>query len=364
MHIVENKSKSGKKIYRSILLRESYREDGKVKKRTIANLSNCTPQEIGAIKLALNHKEDLGELGSLSESIELHEGLSVGAVWCVNQVARELGIEEALGKDFQGKLAMWQVIARVMDQGSRLSAVRLAQVHAVGDVLDMKRGFDENDLYGNLAWLAENQGKIEQKLFESRRGEKKPKLFLYDVTSSYLEGEQNHFGEYGYNRDGKKGKKQIVIGLLCDEQGDAVSTEVFTGNTQDTQTFVPQVTWVQIKEEGGILKIESDEEAMKEESTRGHVFVVMLAYMIIRRLRKAWEGFDLTVEGGLEQLATVCSMEVKVKGQDTRCLKIPQPREQSRRLLETLKIKLPEALPKRDIRVVTRKKLPERRKAQ
>src|SRR3989339_282647 len=241
MHIVENKSKSGKKIYRSILLRESYREDGKVKKRTIANLSNCTPQEIGAIKLALNHKDDLGELGSLSESIELQEGLSVGAVWCVSQVARELGIEEALGKDFQGKLAMWQVIARVIDQGSRLSAVRLAQVHAVGDVLDMKRGFDENDLYGNLAWLAENQGKIEQRLFESRGGEKKPKLFLYDVTSSYLEGKQNHFGEYGYNRDGKKGKKQIVIGLLCDEQGEAVSTEVFTGNTQDTQTFVPQV---------------------------------------------------------------------------------------------------------------------------
>ncbi len=102
----------------------------------------------------------------------------------------------------------------------------------------------------------------------------------------------------------------------------------------------------------------------KEESTRGHVFVVMLAYLIIRRLRKAWEGFDLTVEGGLEQLATVGSMEVKVKGQDTRCLKIPQPREQSRRLFEALRIKLPEALPKRDIRVVTRKKLPERRKAQ
>ncbi|MEK7699914.1 MAG: hypothetical protein AAB332_05870 [Planctomycetota bacterium] len=97
----------------------------------------------------------------------------------------------------------------------------------------------------------------------------------------------------------------------------------------------------------------------KEDSTRGHVFVVMLSYMIIRRLRKAWERFDLTVKGGLEQLATVCSMEVKVKGQDTRCLKIPQPREQSRLLLEALKTKLPEVLPKRDIRVVTRKKLPE-----
>ena len=224
-----------------ILLRESYRENGKVKKRTIANLSNCTPKEIEAIKLALSYKDDLGVLGSLSESVELQEGLSVGAIWCVNQVAKELWIEEALGKDFQGKLAMWQVIARVIGLGSRLSAVRLAQAHAAGDVLDMKRGFDENDLNENLAWLAENQGKIEQKLFESRRGEQKPKLFLYDVTSSYLEGEQNYFGEYGYNRDGKKGKKQIVIGFLCDEYGEAVSTEVFTGNTQDPQTFGPQV---------------------------------------------------------------------------------------------------------------------------
>src|SRR3989339_96772 len=237
MHIVENKSKSGKKIYRSILLRESYREEGKVRKRTIANLSNCTPQEIEAIKLALSHKDDLSALGTLSESVELQEGLSVGAVWSVCRVAKELGIEEALGKDFEGKLALWQVMARVIDQGSRLSAVRLAQVHAAGDVLDMKRGFDENNLYDNLAWLSENQEEIERKLFKLRRGNKRPKLFLYDVTSSYLEGERNYFGEYGYNRDGKKGKKQIVIGLLCDEYGEPVSTEVFRGNTQDPQTF-------------------------------------------------------------------------------------------------------------------------------
>jgi len=241
MHIVENKSKSGKKIYRSILLRESYREEGKVRKRTIANLSNCTPQEIEAIKLALSHKDDLSALGTLSESVELQEGLSVGAVWSVYQVAKELGIEEALGKGFEGKLALWQVMARVIDQGSRLSAVRLARVHAAGDVLDMKRGFDENNLYDNLAWLSENQEEIERKLFELRRGDKRPKLFLYDVTSSYLEGERNYFGEYGYNRDGKKGKKQIVIGLLCDEYGEPVSTEVFRGNTQDPQTFGPQV---------------------------------------------------------------------------------------------------------------------------
>lgn len=548
---MENKSKSGKKIYRSILLRESYRDKGKVRKRTIANLSNCTPQEIEAIKLALSHKEDLSALGVLSESVELQEGLSVGAVWSVYQVAKEIGIEDALGKDFQGKLALWQVMARVIDQGSRLSAVRLGQVHAVGDVLDMKRGFDENNLYDNLSWLSEHQARIERKLFEVRRGAKKPKLFLYDVTSGYMEGELNYFGEYGYNRDGKKGKKQIVIGMLCDEFGEPVSTEVFRGNTQDPKTFESQVRkvaerfgckevtmvgargmiktmqierlpegfhyitaitkpqiealikkgilqlglfeeklceikdegiryilrrnpmraeemaktriaklqsiekyiekknsylrdhpkasvlkaqdaakgkleklklegWVQIKDEARTLKIQSNEEALKEESyldgcyviktdlkeneanadlvhdrhkdlsevekvfrecktvnlevrpvyvrkeesTQGHVFVVMLAYMIIRRLRRAWAGFDLTVEGGLEQLATICSMEVKVKGQKAHCQKIPRPRQQSRELLEALQIKLPEALPSRNLRVVTRKKLPHQRKSQ
>ncbi|NUN22034.1 MAG: IS1634 family transposase [Candidatus Jettenia caeni] len=544
MHIVENTSKSGKKIYRSILLRESYREDGKVKKRTIANLSNCTAGEIEAIKLALRHKEDLSALGALSESVELQEGHSVGALWSVYQVAKELGIEKALGNSFEGKLALWQVLARVLNQGSRLSATRLAQVHAVGDVLDMGRGFDENDLYDNLAWVSENQERIERKLFELRRRDTRPKLFLYDVTSRYLEGDQNYFGQYGYNRDGKKGKKQIVIGLLCDESGEPVSTEVFTGNTQDQKTFESQVKkmaerfgckevtivgdrgmiktmhierlpegfhyitaitkpqiealikrgilqlelfeeklcevkdegtryilrrnptrakemaetrrakfqsiesyierkneylrehqrasvskaleatqerlrrlrlegWVGIKEEGRMLKLESNEGALQEEScldgcyviktdlketeadkylvherykdlsevekvfrdckrvnlvyvrkeksTQGHVFMVMLAHMILRRLRTAWAGFELTVQEGLQQLATICTMEVILKGQQARCQKIPQPREQSRNLLEALQIKLPAVLPRRNIRVVIRKKLTNRR---
>ncbi|MCP4271962.1 MAG: IS1634 family transposase, partial [Gammaproteobacteria bacterium] len=242
MHVVTNKSapKNSKKIYQSVLLRESYREGGKVKKRTIANLSGCKPEEIAAIKLALKHKDDLAELGSL-KSVELQQGLSVGAVWTVYQMAKETGIEKSLGKEFAAKLAMWQVIARVIEQGSRLSAVRLAQTHAACDVLDIRRGFDENDLYDNLKWLADNQEKIEDTLFSVRRGKTKPEIFLYDVTSSYLEGTKNYFGKYGYNRDGKKGKQQIVIGLLCDEFGEPVSTEVFTGNTQDTQTFASQV---------------------------------------------------------------------------------------------------------------------------
>jgi len=550
MHISENKSssKKSKKIYQSVLLRESYREGGKVKKRTIANLSHCKPAEIAAIKLALKHKDNLSEVGSLKESVELQEGLSVGAIWTVYHIAKQLGIERALGRDFCGKLAMWQVIARVIDQGSRLSAVRLAQIHAACDVLGISRGFDENDLYENLKWLADNQQKIEKALFSVRRKETRPELFLYDVTSSYLEGTKNYFGEYGYNRDGKKGKQQIVIGLLCDEFGDPVSTEVFTGNTQDTQTFACQVRkaaerfgcervtfvgdrgmikspqieklpegfhyitaitkaqihalidqgviqlglfdedvcevedngiryilrrnpfrveeinesrtskrnsvekllkeknlylrehkrakvqtaikdvskkieklkidkWLRVRSQGRDLELEVNNKVLEqaslldgcyviktdlpqdaadkqvihdrykdlteverafrtfktdflevrpvyvqtEKSTRSHVLVVMLSYMIIRILRRAWQRFDLTVEEGLKQLGTLCSMEIKVKSQ-APCLKIPRPRETSRQLLKALDIRMPTVLPHRNVRVVTRKKLAERRK--
>jgi hypothetical protein len=167
------------------LLRESFRKDGKINTRTIANLTHCNPAEVAAIRLALQHKDDLTVLKSLKE-VELEQGMSVGAAWLVYQVAREIGIETALGKERSGKLALWQVMARVINQGSRLSAVRLAQVHAACDILGMREGFNEDDLYDNLAWLAENQSQIEERLFLKRRPGKKPELFLYDVTSSYF----------------------------------------------------------------------------------------------------------------------------------------------------------------------------------
>jgi transposase len=234
-------SSANGKTYQSIYLRESYRVGNKVKKRNIANLTHCDPNEIAAIELALKHKGDLNALNSVAQ-MQISQGASVGAVWTAYQVACRLGIDRALGSDFAGQLAMWQVLARVLEQGSRLSAVRLAKVHAACDVLGIRRGFDENDLYENLDWLSDHQRQIEQRIFAARYRQQKPQLFLYDVTSSYLEGERNVYGAYGYNRDGKKSKKQIVIGLLCDQDGEPVSTKVFCGNTQDTKTFADQIT--------------------------------------------------------------------------------------------------------------------------
>jgi len=145
---------SNGKTYTSIYLRESYRDGARVRKRDIANLTHCDPQEVAAIEMALKYKGDLSKLGSL-DNIQLRQGLSVGAVRTVYEVARRLGIDTALGHDFPGQLALWQVLARVLDQGSRLSAVRLAQVHAACDVIGIRGGFDENDLYTNLGWLSQ-----------------------------------------------------------------------------------------------------------------------------------------------------------------------------------------------------------------
>ena len=151
-----------------------------------------------------------------------------------------LGIVAALGTSQDAKQAAWQVLARVIDQGSRLSAVRLAATHAACDVLGLE-SFNEDDLYVNLDWLHEHQTEIEDRLFRLRHPDGKAKLFLYDVTSSYLEGVKNELGAFGYNRDGKRGKLQIVVGLLCDEDGWPLSIEVFPGNTTDTKTFGSQV---------------------------------------------------------------------------------------------------------------------------
>jgi hypothetical protein len=545
MHI-EKTNSHGK--YTCHLLRQTYREDGKVKHRTIANLSGCDEEEIAAMKLALKHKGDLSQLVCATEVISLRQGLSVGAAWLIFEMARQLGITEALGPSRSGKLALWQIMARVIDQGSRLSAVRLAGGHAACDILGLE-GFDEDDLYANLDWLDENQSAIEDRLFRSTYSGRKPDLYLYDVTSSYLEGVTNELAAFGYNRDGKKGKRQIVIGLLCDPVGRPLSIEVFTGNTQDTATVASQIKklarrfgggevtfvgdrgmikshqaeelvaqgfhyitaitkpqiesllaqgviqmtlfdqplaevrtdegiryifrrnpersleirrsradklaslrrlmekqneylarhpranpatalrivtargdklkvapWVKVQATDRTLSLSTDAEALAEMEkldgcyvlktdvakkdadketihsrykdlaqvewafrmsktvclemrpvnvrlagrTRGHVFVVMLAYRIVRELADRWNALELTVEEGIHELTTLCTTEMLVGGQP-RCQKIPEPRSSIRQLLKAADVRLPETLPCKGIRVATRKKLTENR---
>jgi transposase len=247
------------------LLRESYREGGSVKHHTLGNLTKCKPEEISAMKMALAHKGDLNSLYSLQQDLVIEQGLSFGGVYVIYQIAKRLGIEKALGNSRDGKLALWQIIARILDQGSRLSAVRLAQSHACCSILDLET-FNEDDLYNNLDWIAERQGQIEDSLFRTAYKEETPNIYLYDVTSSYLEGKCNELGEFGYNRDGKKGKKQIVIGLLCDSEGVPLSTKVFKGNTLDPKTVSEQIKRISSRFGGKAITFVGDRGMIKSES--------------------------------------------------------------------------------------------------
>lgn len=220
----------------AFLLRESFRENGKVKNRTIANLTSWPPHRIDALRRMLR-----GEFDHASVS-DPTAGPVFGVLHALKHVASEIGIGAALGSKRAGKLALFLVLARVAHQGSRLSSVRWARDHAVAEVLGLE-AFDEEDLYGSLEDLAARQNTIEKALWENyltRRGDP-PMLFLYDVTSTYLEGEHNALGAFGYNRDGKRGKLQIVIGLLADPSGEPLAVRVFSGNTGDPATVPAQI---------------------------------------------------------------------------------------------------------------------------
>jgi transposase len=225
----------------AFLLRESYRENGQVKTRTLANLTSWPPVRREALRQLLR--------GTFDQAAALCEptlGPVFGVLYVLKQIAEALGMTAALGHTRLAKLALFLILARVAHRGSRLSAVRWAQDHAVSEVLGLG-SFDEDDLYAALDDLCARQKKIEQELFQTylhRKGAP-PRLFLYDVTSSYLEGEQNVLGEFGYNRDGKKGKLQIVIGLLTDAEGEPLAVRVFAGNTADPVTVVDQIKILQ-----------------------------------------------------------------------------------------------------------------------
>ena len=239
MYIDVSKSIQNGKTYYRYLLRESYRENGKVKQRTVGNISHCSQEEIEALRFALKHKKNITDILKKGKEIHSYQGLSIGAVSSLYRMAQDLGIVKALGNSEEAKRSLWMILARLIEPGSRLANVRLAQRHAAIDTIGMAN-FNEDDLYNAMDWIEKNQTSIEKRLFKNRYGEKKPSLYLYDVTSSYLEGEKNEYADFGYNRDKKRGKKQIVIGLLTDEDGWPISIEVFndnstggTGGTQD-----------------------------------------------------------------------------------------------------------------------------------
>jgi hypothetical protein len=221
----------------AFLLRESFRANGKVKNRTLANISSWPRCRIEALRRLLRGELDHATLADPTA------GPVFGVLHALKHVATEIGLGSALGQRRAGKLALFLVLARIAHQGSRLSAVRWARDHAVAEVLGLG-AFDEDDLYGALDDLSTRQPTIEKALWRTylaRRGQGPPVLFLYDVTSTYLEGEHNELGAFGYNRDGKRGKLQIVIGLLTDPAGEPLAVRVFAGNAGDPTTVPAQI---------------------------------------------------------------------------------------------------------------------------
>lgn len=226
-----------------VLIRETFRENGKIKHRTLKNISHLPPERVMAIKRALQGDFDRVALSGLDE-VRTEQGPQFGALYLAYQVAKAIGLPQALGKDRTGKLALLMVLAQVIRPMSKRGVVQWASGQAVYEVLGLGRpdeiDFDPDDLYAVLDDLADRRLSIELALFNVRN-KGCNRLFLYDVTSSYLEGRCNELGEWGYNRDGKRGKKQIVIGLLTDKDGDPVAVDVFKGNTSDPTTVLDQI---------------------------------------------------------------------------------------------------------------------------
>lgn len=233
------KNKEGKILVKH-LLRESYREGKKVKKRTIANLSKYSDKDIAIIKIILRKKDFDHE--DLFVSKDIKGGYSIGAFYTLLEILKDVGILSALGGSREGLLSIFQILFRIIHQTSRAGSMRLKSLYPVEESLGLS-DIKLVELYNNLDWLHANQEKIEDELFKFKyKDGKVPEgIYLYDITSSYFEGINNELAEFGYNRDKKSGKKQIVIGALTDQDGYILSIKVFRGNTVDHKTVEEQL---------------------------------------------------------------------------------------------------------------------------
>jgi transposase len=225
----------------AILLRESYREDGKVRKRTLCNLSAWPKDKIEGLRGVLKGGT---VIPADQQAIRIERSLPHGHVAAVLGTARRIGLDRLLGPDGNRcrDLILALAVSRVLDPASKLAAARglspATATSSLGDVLGLGE-VDEDELYVALDWLHERQPAIECEL--AKRHLNGGTLVLYDVSSSYMEGRCCPLASRGYNRDKKNGKLQIVYGLLCAPDGCPVAIEVFEGNTADPTTVPAQV---------------------------------------------------------------------------------------------------------------------------
>jgi hypothetical protein len=248
MHVSTTTRRSGDREYTATLLRRSYRQDGKVKKETLANLSHLPPEAIDAIRRVL-----AGEtLVNAQDAFEIERSLPAGHVNAALAMARRLELAKVLDRSpcRERDLCLAMILGRVICPGSKLGTVRTLGQSTLASELGVE-GADEDDLYLAMDWLLERQARIEDRL--AARHLRVGEMVLYDVSSSYFEGRTCPLARLGYSRDGKRGLGQIIYGLLCENDGRPVAVEVFTGELHDDKTLPSQIT--KLKDRFGLSRI-------------------------------------------------------------------------------------------------------------
>jgi len=237
----------------AILLRESYRQGGKVKNRTLANLSRWPEPKVDALARTL---KGLPPKLDLSQAFEITRSLPHGHVAAVLGTARRLGVEELIDAtpSRTRDLVTAMLVAQVIDPGSKLAVARGLRAETATSSLGQLLGVascDEDDLYAAMDWVLERKEVIENAL--AARHLVNGTLVLYDVSSAAFEGRTCPLGAIGHPRDGVKGRLQIVYGLLCSPAGIPIAIEVFEGNTADPNTLAAQIT--KIKTRFGLSRV-------------------------------------------------------------------------------------------------------------
>ncbi|HEX7264212.1 MAG TPA: IS1634 family transposase [Candidatus Dormibacteraeota bacterium] len=236
----------------AILLRQSFRENGRVRKRTLANLSDWPTPLVEGFRTLLK-----GGVAVATEGIRIRRALPHGHAAAVLGTIRAIGLDRLLGKPIDQRLvtlAIALIASRLISPASKLATARDLAADTAGSSLGrlLELGaVEESELYRALDWLGARQAAIETAL--ARRHLKDGALVLYDVSSSWLEGRCCELARFGYSRDSKKGKLQIVYGLLCAADGCPVAVEVFEGNTADPMTLSTQID--KLKERFGLSRV-------------------------------------------------------------------------------------------------------------
>jgi len=229
----------------AILLRESYRAGGAVKKRTLANLSAWPPERIEALRVALRGAPPSAR--ATGPDFDIVRSRPHGHVAAALGSLRRVGLLTLLARQpsRQRDIVCALIVARLLEPRSKLATVRGLRddtlTSSLGAVLGVAT-IDEDDVYAAMDWLLAQQGRIENQL--AHRHLQDGTLVLYDLTSTWFEGRTCPLARFGHSRDGKKDKLQIVIGLLCERAGRPIAVEVFEGNTADPSTLATQVTKV------------------------------------------------------------------------------------------------------------------------